>query len=776
MNGILKENKVRIDQSMNSDWKFWVEKEAKSNVCLPHTIMLTPANSSGGRNLKAKCFYEKTIFFGSEYKDKKILIEFEGAMGAAKLFVNDQFVNDHYCGYTPFITDITDYVKINTENKITVEVDNRESDEYPPGKPEELLDFSYDGGLYREACLHITNKTYITNPILANEVAGGGVFVSYGSITEALAEVNVKTQIKNEQNKVICGMIQNRLLDCDGNVAAIASNELHIAADSSVYDFTELNVTEPKLWDVDSPNLYLLETSIICDGEIIDQVITEIGIRSLEFTIDNGTIINGKSRIISGANYHHTYPYIGNAVPNSLLKRDIMKLKEAGMENIRSHYPFSTEFLSFCNQIGMTVIVSNVGWQFYKEGIFAERAHQNMRDIIRWQRNNPSIILWEPILNESRMDFEVQKGFHELVHEEYPYAMCYTASDWGPTDVAYREYDPGMIGKGREEYGFLNIKYDKERPMWIREYGDFPDNFVDQNTAWRTPRGWGDYAMVQCVERMIGRFDITEGTYTKVFNNKKLCGYGTWPGIEHNRGYHINPCFGGYYDLFRVPKFSLYFMQSQVDRKIIGDQLFIANYWCETSPGDVIVYSNAEKVRLYHNDTLVAEQYPDEDVMVAHPPFTFKDVRRNYKNRDRSTLKAQAIVNGEVVKEVMVMSPGVPKKIILEADFMGIPLSATGADIVCVYCKVVDDHGNVVPYAADNHPILFEIEGEGEIIGDESIGANPVRPEGGIAAILVKSTQRAGNIKIRASVFWPQYSNIGIEAGELIIDSIEPVK
>ena len=199
--------------------------------------------------------------------------------------------------------------------------------------------------------------------------------------------------------------------------------------------------------------------------------------------------------------------------------------------------------------------------------------------------------------------------------------------------------------------------------------------------------------------------------------------------------------------------------------------MFIANHWTETSPGDVTVYSNADKVRLYHDDVLVGEQDPD-DVAVTHPPFTFRAVRRRFKGRDRSILRAEAIRGGQVVKEVTAMSPGVPYRLELEADFMGISLVADGADIVCVYCRALDKEGNLVPLSADDHQILFEVEGEGEIIGDSTIGANPVRLEGGIATVLIRSTQQAGYIRIRAGELWKQTEPIGIQDGEIVIQSV----
>lgn len=764
--------KTRIIHTMNQSWKFYREgdSEKKEVVCLPHSVQLVPANSSGGRNYQGICFYEKTIFLEEEYKEKKVLLEFEGAMGVTELYVNGEHVKTHYCGYTPLVADVTEYLSYGKENTLYLKLDNRDNELVPPGKPQKDLDFCYDGGLYREAKLMITDKVYITNAILENQPAGGGIFVYFGKVSEQYAEVNVKTHIRNENDGAKQVEVRQRLVDAKGCAAAEARQTKVVDGQEETYYESRMDVSDPKLWSPENPYLYYLETSVWVDGNMIDDTTTEVGIRTFEFTLDKGIVFNGKSKHLSGANYHQTYPYIGNAVPISLLKRDILKLKEAGMENIRSHYPFSEAFASYCDKIGMTMIVSNIGWQFFEDGIFAERALQNMRDIIRWQRNHPCIILWEPILNESEISYEMQKKMHDIVHEEYPYLPCYTASDWGPTDVAYKEYDPGMLGQGLEKYGLVEQKETDPKPMWIREYGDVPDNYFDQNASWRTPRGWGDYAMLQAVERMLGRFDTTEGTYTKVYNNKEICGYGVWPAMEHNRGYHMNPCWGGYFDLFRIPKFSYHFMRSQIDPEKGGDYIFIANNWTETSPGDITVYSNAEKVRLYHDDVLVGEQEPD-DAEVAHPPFTFKDVRRKFKGRDRSVLRAEAIRGDRVVEEMRVVSPGVPKRLELEADFMGIPMVADGADIVCVYCKVVDEEGNVVPLAADNHPIQFEIEGEGTIIGDDKIGANPIRPEGGIAAVLVQATQRPGSIKVTARMLWPQVEQVAVKNGEITFES-----
>ncbi len=761
---------------LNKDWLFSKGEvfENPQSVCLPHSVELTPENSSGCRNYQGLCHYKKEIFIPKEYEGQKLILEFEGAMGSAVLYINGKAVAEHFCGYTPFVIDAGEFFEYDKNNELYITLDNSDNPTIPPGKPQKDLDFSYDGGLYRDVTLSVFNPLYITNPILTDEIAGGGIYVWYENVSQSSAQVCFRVQVKNEYSSLKKYTLCTKLTDADGEAVSLINLDGCLEKGNSEYLQGSMEVPNPRLWDTESPYLYNFIAEIFCDNESVCKENLKIGIRAFKYTVNNGVIFNGKEHRFNSANYHQTYPYLGNGVPTNLLIRDLIKIKRAGFDNIRSHYPFSSAFVEACDRMGLTLIVSNPGWQFCCEGLFLERAKQNMRNIVRWQRNHPSIILWEPILNESEMNFELQKAFADIVHEEYPFGDCYTASDYGPTDVAYCEYDPGMLGSDQEKFGLVEQKDNTPRPMWVREYGDAPDNFFDQNAVWRTPRAWGDFPMVESVNRMLHKFDTwREGNhqYIDVSNNKRLCGYGIWPVISHNRGYHINPCWGGHLDLFRIPKFSYYFMQSQQDREKAGDVIFIANWWSEMSPPDITVFSNAQSVRLYCDERLIAEQKPD-DVGVKHPPFTFKDVKRKFKGRNRSELKAEAIVDEEVVATYSVFAPGIARNLKLEADFEGIALKADGADIVAVRCSMIDDMGNVVPYSCDNHPIIFSVEGEGVIVGDEKIGANPKCPEAGIATVLVKSTQNAGEIKLTAKMLWEQNTPRAIKPAELIIKSI----
>ncbi|MGL6174321.1 MAG: glycoside hydrolase family 2 TIM barrel-domain containing protein, partial [Cellulosilyticaceae bacterium] len=687
-------------------------------------------------------------------------------------------------GYLPFLYDLTDLLVYGEENVIAIRLDNSDAPDVPPGKPQQDLDFTYEGGLYRNIYIHITDKLYITHPILAGEVAGGGIFVTYPKVSHEEADIAIQTHISNEQEKVATFRLVQKLVDEAGQLVQEIAHEYTVAANQTAHFKQVMTIESPTLWHPSNPYLYTLKTAIEVEDREIDSQETVIGVRTFEFT-SKGFKLNGEFLKVSGANYHQSGVYVGNALSDNMLRRDAKKLREAGFFHIRSHYPFAPAFMEACDQLGHLVIVSTPGWQWYKEGIFVERVYQNIREMVRWHRNHPSVILWEPILNESNMPDAFQQSVHEIVHEEYPVDPCYTASDYGPTDVAYKEFDLDMLGvQTLENHNPDELKKEikgEVKPLWIREYGDSPDNWVDQNAAWRVPRSWGEHALLRQVERTLEPEIKFAGTYLGMCTKEHICGFGLWPGIEHNRGYHINPCWGGVFDLYRIPKYSYHFYKSQQDATVQirdlenGPMVFIANDWGELSPVDITVYSNCEEVRLYHQEELIEVRKP-EAISIPHPPFIFRDMKK-YLTRERTQIKVEGLIDGEVVAVDSRWSPGVPKKLVLEADCMNHPLEADGSDLLMVYCKVVDEQGNLTTLTADHMPIRFTVCGEAKIIGDESIGANPIKPVRGQCAILVQASKQAGKITIQAALeHAKKYNAIAIEEGYLELESIHADK
>ena len=760
---------MREKISINTGWKFYKGDISSSHlndyndiywedVNLPHCVELGCLNNSGGRNFQGVVRYRKEFVIDKK-NEERILIDFQGAMQVLEVWINERKLPTHYCGYTPFVYDITDYVKYDEVNCIAVRLDNSDNADVPPGKPQTNLDFTYEGGIYKNVYLHRLPKCHVTNAVSEGVVAGGGLYVSYKDISDKQATVCVKSHIRNITDN-IQNLVLKQILLSNGAVSATASKKIEITPNSAEHFNMEVLVESPKLWSPNNPNTYMLLTQLELNGEILDGVQTRIGIRDFTFTRENGFTINGEKIKLLGGNYHTTYAHVGNAMSDNLLRRDARKLREAGMLCVRSHYPFPEAFLDECDKLGITAIISNPGWQFFKEGIFVTRAGENLRTIIRNIRNHPCIVIWECILNEThQMTDEFEWSMHNIAHEELPLGPCYTASDSANSDIAYKWEDTRMHGLAfiKSNPGRLDVIKEKTKnmPLFVREFGDCPDNFTDQNSPWRVKRAWGEDLMVRQVRHMLwekqAKWTIN---YRCCYNNDALSGACMWPAIEHTRGYHMNNCYGGFLDTQRFEKYSFYFFKSQQDADVkienidCGPMAFIANSWSELSPDTITVYSNCEKIRLYCNDEFIEERTPD-DYPVKHPPFTFN--RDFYTERPRSEIRVEGIINGEVVATDKRFSPGVAVGLKLEADTMGIDMCADGSDLLFIRLIAIDDRGNHVPLTFDGHEVEFTVTGEAKIVGE-----NVKTTELGKTGIIIQASENPGKITITAKQKFPQ--------------------
>ena len=247
----------------------------------------------------------------------------------------------------------------------------------------------------------------------------------------------------------------------------------------------------------------------------------------------------------------------------------------------------------------------------------------------------------------------------------------------------------------------------------------------------------------------------------------QFIGGAQWHPFDHQRGYHPDPYWGGIFDAFRQPKYAYYMFRSQspadFESTIVesGPMLFIAHEMSQFSDKDVVVFTNCDSVRLSMYDGTKSWTLPvvREEGHMQNPPVVFPDVwdfweAREYsylqKNWQKVNMVAEGIINGEVVCTETKMPSRRSTKLRLRVDTNGKQLLADGSDFIVVVAEVTDDNGNVRRLAKEN--IVFTIEGEGEIIGDESIHANPRPVEFGSAPVLIRSTRQAGKIKVKANV------------------------
>lgn len=714
-------------------------------VNLPHTVRLEPWNASGGENFRGLCWYRKHFTLDDRWKGKRMLLDFGGAMQVAEVWLNGKKITTHYGGYLPFVLDISALARFGSDNVIALRLDNRDQPLVPPGKPQNSLDFTYFGGLYRDVRLTVTELLHVTDPLLSTTPAGGGVFVTFPQVGADKATVRVKTEVANGFDAVRNCQLRQDLIDAEGKTVASASNAESIAG-SADHTFTQLlTVTQPSLWHPDHPYLYSLRTSVYDGESLADEVVTRIGIRTFEFRTD-GLFINGQRFYSIGFNHHQDYPYIGYAVPDSLQYRDVRKMREANMTSFRSHYPHARSFMDACDELGVLTIVSTPGWQYFNTNpVFLNRSYQATREMVRLNRNRPSVILWEIGLNETGYSKEFAEQGQKIVHEEFPDGPCYTSGDgsldWQKADPVFDVLYKAPFNQSR-------------RPEWWREFGDFYDmNWDDQVSGNRVARGYGEYAM------LLQARNHQEALVSMLDPARHDDGADLWAGIDCDRGYHPTPFLGGILDKARLPKFDYYLFASQrpadlhVDSLDDGPMVFIANLMTRFSPKDVTVFSNCEEVRLLFTprekpEEIVGTQKIVKKRTLPHAPAIFKSALPDLL--DGCRLKAQGLIGGKVVAEQSIGTAGVPVKLALTLDRCGRDLIADGSDIMPIHAMLEDRNGNVVTLGDET--VLFSTSGPADVVGDASIEANPTRTELGIATALIRSRPQPGKITVTATV------------------------
>ncbi len=749
-----------VTSDFSVDWRFLLGDVATAaavnftdaswdKVNLPHTARIEALVTDTGakQQWEGICWYRKTFKIPAEAKGQVVLLRFEGAMNLAQLYVNGDKIAEHADGYLPFVVDISTYAKDDKTITLAMRLDNRHSELTGP-KPLEKLDFHLYHGLYRKASLIIKPALHITDEIMENTPASGGVFVTYPQVSEKLAVINSQVHIRNSGAQDASFTILTRLSELDGKeVLRKESTSLTLASGVNQAFNSQLELKNPSLWSPQTPHLYNLDIALIKDGKTIDSQRERIGIR--RFSVEaGGILINGKKLVLRGVNHHQEYPYVGNAVPANAQYRDAYKMKQAGFDFVRlAHTPHSPEFLAACDELGLVVMNPILGWQFNPATpAFMENRIQASHTLIRRDRNHACVLLWELSLNETRMTPEFVKQLHAAGHEEFPGDQMIVAGWLDGYDVKVTARQHGSTKE------FLNAT----TPCLVSEYGDWEYYGQDagfNQDAWkglkkaernsRQLRGDGEVRLLQQATNIQEAHN--ENLSTKAFAD------GYWVMYDYNRGYASDLEASGIMDIFRLPKFSHAFFQSQRKAeevypfKVGGPQVFIASYWNEKSPLAVRIFSNCEEVELFLNDKSLGRQKPDVNAMsanLAHPTFTFKVARFQ-----KGTLKAVAYLKGKVVTQHSVATPEAPTRIALAADLSGKPLG-TGGDLVFVYARIIDDEGTLV--SDSSLPVKFSLEGEAQLIGD-----NPIAAEAGIATILVKTGDKPGSLRIKA------------EAGEL---------
>ena len=723
-------------QLSNSQWQ---------PVKLPHTSFVEPLVVQ--HQWQGICYYRKKLSIRPKDEDKLLWLEFGAAMQLADVWVNGQHLAQHAGGYTPFVVDVTGVLKSGKPNEILVRLDNRNNSLIPPGKPLEELDFSFYGGLYRDVKLIVKNPVHITHAVMANETAGGGIFVTYPKVSEQEAVVQVKTQVANESDDARDVELCQTLLEWSkekGVVQKVATEtrRLTVMGHQKVSEIQHIDVPSPKLWSPDSPHLYVLRTVLKEGKKVQDVETTRIGIRQIEMSREKGFVINGKPLRLEGSNRHQEYPYVGYALSREAQYRDIYQIRNNGFNVVRlGHYPQDPSVLDACDELGLLAIEPIPGWQFFNQSkTFIDNTYRDIRDLIRRDRNHPSIVMWETTLNESWPPTEWKDQAVKIAHEEYP--GCYAAGDsygYDGFDVCYNDWEEGF-----------NRPNKTSKPGFIREYYDY--EFGGHYSTTRKRRGDGDRGLMQNAWNAQWSHNRYRAYYPWTM------GQAVWSMYDYNRGCCDNICHSGVADIFRLPKFSLHYFRTQTTAGSYTPsgsmpyEVFVNSHWLRHSSDTLQVYGNVDEVELQLNGKNIARKKPDNGpttqayvaqpdggnaTNVKYPPFTFFHVKWQ-----EGELKAIGYHGGRQVAEHIVRTPGKADHVSIDYFESGKPASKD--DVLIVYVRLRDKQGTLC-FGDNTTKVKLEVLQGGQVEGADSIAA-----EGGIASFVV-STGKGKKLVLKAN-------------------------
>ena len=403
---------------------------------LPHSLEILGENASGCRNYQGLAWYRKRFQVSPRGGGQKLFVYFEAVMGKCAVWVNGYKVAGHFGGYLPFAAEISAHLT-GGDNVIAVRADNSDDPSYPPGKPQADLDFTYLGGIYRDTYLIRTEPVHVTLPELSPTTAGGGVFVGVKDVNGNDASLEVRTEITNATSAAKTVTLRTVLEDAAGKELLHQDQTVEMAANSNSEVAQQLEPKNVRLWHPDDPCLHFIRTEILADGKLLDSLRTRFGIRLFEMRVKDGLFVN-KQYIgvkLNGVNHHQDYAYVGNALPKSGQWRDVKLLRQGGVNAIRAaHYPQAPAFYDACDELGMLVTTANPGWQFYngRDPVFEQRIYQDTRNLVRRDRNRPSMLLWETALNETdNQPPRLLQEMNRLAHAEYPFPGMFTVADAG---------------------------------------------------------------------------------------------------------------------------------------------------------------------------------------------------------------------------------------------------------------------------------------------------------------------------------------------------------
>ncbi|MFY0600058.1 MAG: DUF4982 domain-containing protein [Cyclobacteriaceae bacterium] len=707
-------------------------------------------------------WYRKTFLADAFEEGMKAILQFDGAMSEAQVFINGQKVGEWPYGYNYFHFDVSKYLKQGQENLLAVRLENQSySSRWYPG-----------GGIYRKVTLTVKDQAHFKH---------WGHFITTPFISEVAAKVSIKSKVEGKGLR-----IETIIKDDQGNTVATHSSDQRFGDEIEQL----IAVPNPKLWDTHTPNLYHAQLKLYENDQLKDEETVRFGIRQIEYNIEKGGfLLNNKVTKFKGVCLHHDLGPLGTAVNEAALRRQLTILKEMGCNAIRSaHNMPSLEQLAICDEMGFMFLAESFDeWAKAKvpngyNRFFNEWAEKDIVNLVHATRNHPSIVMWS-----SGNEVPDQFGSEGVKHAKRLQDIFHREDPTRPVTVGMDQVKATMESGFGSIVDIPGLNYRVH--LYEEAYEKFPQGVLlgSETASTVSSRGVYKFPVVKGVMKQYEDFqsssydleycswsNVPDDDFVMQDDKPWVIGEFVWTGFDYlgeptpyDEMWPSRSSYFGICDLAGIPKDRYYLYRSRWNPK--DETLHILPHWSwpgregKTTP--VFVYTNHNSAELFVNG--VSQGVKTKNMTTNQDRYRLMWMDVKY---EPGTLKVVALDNnGKPVSEKSILTCGKPHHLRLEPDRT--LLKSDGKDLCYVTISIVDQNGNLCPQATNQ--LNFEVSGKGKFRavcnGDatslEMFHRPIMKAFSGKLVAIVQSDIEEGEIKLTVK------GDGLIEGGEVIINS-----
>lgn len=729
-------------------------------------------------------WYRKTFYVPETDKGKRTVIEFDGAMSLAKVYLNGFFIGEWPYGYSSFSFDLTERLNYGGENVLAVRLENEE----------ESSRWYTGGGLYRNVKLITMSDIHISQ---------WGTYITTPEITDVSSTVFVRTDISVHRHETKKIRLVTILQDCEGKEVARSSSVNRGTRKLAFHQ--KMKIQNPHLWSIDAPYLYKAISNVYVDEQLTDSYETLFGIRSICFDSHKGFFLNGKRTKLKGVCLHHDLGAIGAAVNVRAMQRQLEMLKDMGCNAIRtSHNPPAPEFLYLCDTMGFMVVDEAFDeWRHPKmkngyHKYFDKWAERDLVAMIHRDRNHPSVILWS-IGNEieeqqTEAGGEVAAYLTGICHREDPTRL--TTAGLNQIDAALRtgfvnnidvvgiNYINALWRPTLTHYKTLHEKYPHLKLLGSETQSTTSSIGVYKLPAQKIYYPWHtDYQVSSYDMEGPSWFSTPDEEFFMQEECEAVAGEFVWTGFDYlgepcpyNGGSPARSSYFGIIDFTGIPKDRFYLFKSQWSQEKV---LHLLPHW-NWQRGDtipVMCYTNYPKAELFLNGKSLGVRTFDKQAALTPEQREYEASLYKTKKKQITVENRGAIFNryrliwdavpyepgeikvvaydedNKVTEKRIVRTAGTPAYISLSADRPVV--NADGKDLCYVTVSIVDQNHVPCPFA--DNMLFFEVAGSGRLRavanGDATdltaFSSNYYKAYNGKLVLTIESSKFPGDIWVR---------------------------